>query len=460
MVRVPFPEPLVDQPAAGAVPLWFVTERDIEEQRLPDATGCAVVPGAWCAANDFRGERQRVLPVPASDGTLAGVLVGCGRSADPEDLAPVFGAALAERLPAGTFRIASELGPVAATALALGFGIGCYRYTRYRKSASPPKASLCWPRAADRAYVRRAIAADRLARDLINTPAADLGPAELAVAIASLADRTAATYTEIVGDDLLTQGYPAVHAVGRAASAAPRVCELRHGEHGPRVTLIGTGVCFDTGGLDLKPSSAMGLMKKDMGGAACVLALAQMLIDARVPVRLRVIVPVVENSVSAAAFRPGDVLRTRKGLTVEVGNTDAEGRLILADALAAAMEEGPDLVIDLATLTGAARVALGAELPAAFSGSAALLAELQAHAELARDPLWPLPLWDGYDDELASKIADLCNVSSGGQAGAIIAALFLRRFVSEPAAWLHVDLYPVARRVPSRRRCARCTRCW
>ena len=259
--------------------------------------------------------------------------------------------------------------------------------------------------------------------------------------MAAVADRYGATFTEIVGEDLLARGFPAVHAVGRAAARAPRLVEMRAGLGGPRVTLVGKGVCFDTGGLDLKPSAAMLLMKKDMGGAACALALAQMLLDAQVPIRLRLLIPAVENSVSGNAFRPGDVLPTRAGLTVEVGNTDAEGRLLLADALALAEEEDPDLLIDFATLTGAARVALGPELPAVFTASDALAQELASHAELSQDPLWRLPLWEGYEEELNSKVADLANVGASGQAGAIVAALFLRRFVAPRRAWLHVDLY-------------------
>ena len=257
-----------------------------------------------------------------------------------------------------------------------------------------------------------------------------------------MAERQGASCEVIVGDDLLKRNYPAVHAVGRAAACAPRLIDISWGrpEH-PRVTLVGKGVCFDSGGLDVKPAAGMLLMKKDMGGAACVLALAQMLIECGLAIRLRVLVPAVENSISGDAYRPGDVLRTRKGLTVEVGNTDAEGRLVLCDGLAEADAAGSDLIIDMATLTGAARIALGPELPAVYCSDASLLAEFVQLAESEHDPVWPMPLWAGYDDELASKLADLSNVSSTSYSGSIIAALFLKRFVTQCPRWLHIDLF-------------------
>ncbi|MBS0396692.1 MAG: leucyl aminopeptidase family protein, partial [Proteobacteria bacterium] len=302
-------------------------------------------------------------------------------------------------------------------------------------------AELVPPEGADLAHVRRVAEADALARDLINTPACDLGPAQLAEAVTRVARRYGAEVRDVIGEGLLAERLPAIHAVGRAAARAPRLVELRHGVAGPRLTLVGKGVCFDSGGLDLKPSSGMALMKKDMGGAACALALAQLVMDARLPVRLRLLVPAVENSIGADAYRPGDVLATRAGTTVEVTNTDAEGRLVLADALALACEEQPDLVVDLATLTGAARVALGPELPALYASPEALAAELAGHGRAVGDALWPMPLWVGYEDELASKVADLVNAPSSGFAGSVVAALFLRRFVGEAIPWLHVDLY-------------------
>ncbi|MFO1395225.1 MAG: leucyl aminopeptidase family protein, partial [Steroidobacteraceae bacterium] len=316
-------------------------------------------------------------------------------------------------------------------------------YDRYRRPATANRtpASLVPPSLADMTHVRRMGAALSMARDLVNTPAADLGPVELAAHTLDLATRRGAT-GRVVHGDALAEGYPAIHAVGRAATAAPRLVDFTWGEaSAPKVTLVGKGVCFDTGGLDVKPSSGMLLMKKDMGGAASVLALARMVMESALPVRLRVLIPAVENAIAGNAYRPGDVLRTRKGLSVEVGNTDAEGRLVLADALAAADEETPDLLVDLATLTGAARVALGPELPALFGKREATVQSLATHGRALGDPLWPMPLWDGYDDEFSSRVGDINNVSPSGFAGSIIGALFLRRFVTASPDWVHVDLY-------------------
>jgi leucyl aminopeptidase len=301
---------------------------------------------------------------------------------------------------------------------------------------------LVAPPGADVTYAEAAANASAFARDLINTPANDMGPAELAGAAVDLATRHSARARIVVGDELQAENYPLIHAVGAASPRLPRLIDLRWGDPtGLRVTLVGKGVCFDTGGLDLKPSAGMLLMKKDMGGAACTLALAELLMRLNARIRLRVLIPAVENSVAGNSFRPGDVLRSRKGLSVEIGNTDAEGRLVLADALAEADLEHPDLLIDMATLTGAARVALGPELPAAFSTDAELLTQLREKGDLEADPIWPLPLWAGYDDELASKIADVNNVSATPFAGSILGALFLKRFVTATAAWLHLDMY-------------------
>jgi leucyl aminopeptidase len=284
-------------------------------------------------------------------------------------------------------------------------------------------------------------AALAMARDLINTPAADLTPEQLVHEALEMATRCGAQ-GRVISGDALREGYPAVHAVGRAAAAAPRLLDFSWGDAGaPRVTLVGKGVCFDSGGLDLKPAAGMLLMKKDMGGAACALALARTIMESALPVRLRVLVPAVENAVAGNAYRPGDVLKTRKGITVEVGNTDAEGRLVLADALAEADSERPDLLVDFATLTGAARVALGPELPALFGSRESTLEAAVRHGRRLADPLWPMPLWNGYDDELASKVADVSNVSGSTFAGAIIGGLFLRRFVSPATDWLHLDLF-------------------
>jgi leucyl aminopeptidase len=281
-----------------------------------------------------------------------------------------------------------------------------------------------------------------LTRDLINTPTNDMGPEAIEAAVRALAKRHKATVSVVKGDALLARNFPMIHAVGRASAEAPRLIDMRWGPKGaPKVTLVGKGVAFDTGGLDIKPASSMLLMKKDMGGAANVLGLAHMVMAAGLKVSLRVLVPAVENSISANAFRPGDVLTSRKGITVEIGNTDAEGRLILADALAYADEEAPDLVLDMATLTGAARVALGPELPPFFTDDEALAAELTAAAVSEADPLWRLPLWNGYDQKYASKIADINNVNTDGFAGAIVAALFLRRFVRKAKSWAHFDVF-------------------
>ena len=429
-------ELLSSDATTASCPLWLVTEPGLQAwlEQQPRAVA------AWVRANGFQAERARMLAIPGEQGAIAAALVGLGPLEQIRDLKVWHSAGLSERLPAQTYHLATALPPQAATHFALGWLIGGYRLGRYRSAAPTRRASLVPPAGADIAYVEAAGAANALARDLINTPANDLGPAELAAAAQELATRFDATCELIEGDRL--RAYPLVQGVGAGSPRAPRLIDLRWGDPGaPKVTLVGKGVCFDTGGLDLKPSAGMLLMKKDMGGAACALALAQMLMELSAPVRLRVLIPAVENSIDGAAYRPGDVLRSRKGLTVEIGNTDAEGRLVLADALAEADSERPDLLLDLATLTGAARVALGPELPAAFSTDETLLTQLRAHGEEEADPIWPLPLWSGYDDELASKVADLCNVSAAPFAGSIIGALFLKRFVTSTARWLHVDLY-------------------
>jgi leucyl aminopeptidase len=353
-------------------------------------------------------------------------------------------AGLAERLPPRRYHLAQEFTRDEATQLCLGVAYGTYRFDRYRPAKSEVP-SIEAPPNADVQFVALAAESLRMARDWINTPTQDLGPAELAGAAQRLAERHQAAYQEWVGEGLLAANFPAIHAVGRASSAAPRLVELRWRPHAaesyPRVTLVGKGVCFDSGGLDIKSSAGMALMKKDMGGAAVALALAHMLMSAGLRAELRVLVPAVENAISGNAYRPGDVLATRKGLTVEVGNTDAEGRLVLCDALAFADAEHPDLLIDFATLTGAARVALGPELPALFGNDDGLVHDLARAAAAEHDPLWPMPLWASYEDELNSKIADLNNVASSTFAGAIFGALFLKRFVSESTPWLHIDLY-------------------
>ena len=422
----------------GGRPLWLLTESELPAWLA--AQPPAIV--SWVRAHAFQAERHRVLALPSPEGGLAGIAVGLGALRAPSELTLWHAAALPDRLPAGHYAVASALSPTAATQFVLGWLMGSYRMARYRSATQPAQASLCAPAGADLVYARAAAEACALARDLINTPANDMGPAELAQAGADLAARHHAQARVVSASELETLGYPLIRAVGAGSPRAPRLLDLRWGEPtAPRVTLVGKGVCFDTGGLDLKPSAAMLLMKKDMGGAACVLGLGSLLMSLEAPIQLRVLIPCVENSIDGLAYRPGDVLRSRKGLTVEIGNTDAEGRLVLADALAEADSERPALLIDLATLTGAARTALGPELPAAFCTDEQLMSAARTSADAEADPLWPMPLWPGYDDELTSKIADLGNVSATAFAGSIVAALFLKRFVTATPAWLHVDLY-------------------
>jgi leucyl aminopeptidase len=432
-------EVLLTAGAADSRPLWLLTESDLprwlSEQPAPVAS--------WVRSHAFQAERHRVLAYPGADGGIGGAVAGLGSLRSVGELKVWHAAGLSDRLPAQVYHVANELRQDAATHFVLGWLMGSYRMMRYRSVApATPRAVLVAPPEADLAYADAAASANSFARDLINTPANDMGPAELAAAAVGLATRYGARSSVIVGDELQARDFHLIHGVGAGSPRPPRLIDLRWGNSGARkVTLVGKGVCFDTGGLDLKPSAGMLLMKKDMGGAACTLGLAQMLMQLDAPVQLRVLIPAVENSIDGNAYRPGDVLRSRKGLSVEIGNTDAEGRLVLADALAEADLERPDLLIDMATLTGAARVALGPELPAAFSTDENVLATLRIRGDEEADPIWPLPLWSGYDDELTSKIADLGNVSAAPFAGSIIGALFLKRFVTATPAWLHLDLY-------------------
>ena len=422
-----------------SIPLWLLHEDEIDTWREAQSPFIK----QWMSEQVFKGERHRVLLVPDSTGALLMAVGGLGKRVG--SLSLWHAAGFADRLPPRRFRLAQEWSAADATQLCLGFVYGAYRFERYRPSKAERTATVEAPTNADQKFAAAAAESLDLARDLINTPANDLGPTQLAAAARQLAERRGAQYREWVGEELLAAGFPAIHAVGRASTSAPRLIDLQWSPPGgqdlPRLTLIGKGVCFDSGGLDIKPSSGMALMKKDMGGAAVALGLANLLMRARIRARLRVLVPAVENAISGNAYRPGDVLATRKGLTVEVGNTDAEGRLVLCDALALADAEKPDLMIDFATLTGAARVALGPELPALFGSDDSLVQALARTAALEHDPLWPMPLWMGYDDELGSKIADLNNVAASGLAGAIFGALFLKRFVTDTPNWLHLDLY-------------------
>jgi leucyl aminopeptidase len=418
--------------SADAIPIWFVTAASYPEvrQRL-DAPA-----RAFADAAGFEPKPGQYLLLPGKAG-IGGVLFGLEAADDAKDL--FLAGRLPQHLPAGVFRFAND--PHDARLAALAFALGCYGFARYRKSEGRA-IKLDPPQSVDREDLARVVAAVTLGRDLINTPANDMGPAQLEEAARALAARYQADIHVTVGDDLLRENYPLVHAVGRASAGAPRMIELTWGQAGdPRVSLVGKGVCFDSGGLDIKSDSAMLLMKKDMGGAATVLALAQMIMDRKLEVRLAVLIPAVENAISGAAYRPRDVYRSRKGLTVEIGNTDAEGRLVLADALARADENAPELLIDMGTLTGAARVALGPDLPPFYTQDQALAEALARHATAENDPLWRLPLWQPYDAMLDSKVADLNNVASNSFAGSILCALFLQRFVERAKAWLHLDIF-------------------
>lgn len=389
----------------------------------------------WVKAQGFTARPDTALPLPAKDGALRGLLLGI-------DAPGIWSLAHAPaQLQSGTYRIDAPWSANELSEAALGFALAQYQYNRYR-TAEAKSIRLALPASVDRAALQHRADAQFLARDLINTPPNDMGPQQLALAAKAVAKLTGATYREVIGPQLLQQNYPAIHAVGRAAEQAPRLIELTYGKKNhPLLVLVGKGVTFDTGGLDLKPYASMKLMKKDMGGAALMLALTQLMIQQKLPVRLRLLIPAVENSVSGNAFRPQDIIQSRKGLTIEIGSTDAEGRLILADALAAGDEETPDLMIDAATLTGAARTALGTELPALFSNREDIARELLAAAQRVNDPLWQLPLWKGYAKYVNSPIADVTNTPNYGFAGSITAALFLERFVSPQTPWIHLDTY-------------------
>ncbi|MCO5090264.1 M17 family metallopeptidase [Bosea sp. (in: a-proteobacteria)] len=424
---------LLTPASAAAIPVHVVSASGWPalQERLPTAQrGFALAQGFTARAG------QHAL-LPDAEGALAAVLLGIDAAARrPDPFAP---GRLAALLPAGDYALSGEIGDCGLAAL--GWLLQGYRFDRYRKP-NPPGARLVVPEGVDGEEVRLIAESTMLARDLVNTPANDLGPGEIEAAIRALAAECGATVASIVGDDLLARGFPMIHAVGRASPRAPRLVDLVWGDAAhPKVTLVGKGVAFDTGGLDLKPGAAMLLMKKDMGGAAAAIAAARMIMLAKLPVRLRLLVPAVENAVAGNAFRPGDVLASRKGLSVEIGNTDAEGRLILADALTLADEEAPDLLVDFATLTGAARTALGPELPPFYTHDEGLAAEIARLGMAVNDPVWRLPLWPGYDGLLDSRIADLNHVSSGAMAGSVTAALFLNRFVEKTRSYAHFDIY-------------------
>jgi leucyl aminopeptidase len=427
--------PSFAEPSAAARALHAVSPDDLPTWRAAQPAPWQ----AWLESTGFEAGLGELRLLPGADGQVAAAVVGLGTA--KARARQRFGVVKAVgQLPAGDWTLQGNLTPDQVTEAALGWLLQGYAFTRYRRSKSDKaQARLVAPADVDVARLTAMASAEFLTRDLINTPAADMGPADLQEAFMALAARSGAETQVVVGDDLLTHGFPMVHAVGRASTRAPRIMSMAWGTKGPAVTLVGKGVCFDTGGLDLKPSSGMLQMKKDMGGAATVLGLAQMIMDLALPVRLRVIVPAVENSVSGNAMRPRDILRSRKGLTVEINNTDAEGRLILADALAWADEDKPDLVVSIATLTGAARVAVGPDLAPFFTDDEALAQGLQAAASKGFDPVWRMPFWEAYEPLIEPGIADLDNAPSGGFAGAITAALFLRRFVAAP--YMHFDIF-------------------
>ncbi|MEX2311429.1 MAG: leucyl aminopeptidase family protein [Rhodospirillales bacterium] len=417
--------------ASDATPVHLISESRF------DAWCAEAAPAtqSWIAAHGFKAAPGKHLVVPGQDGAIACVIVGIS---DPASLWDT--GALAKSLPAGTYALSGEVAAADAEAALLGWLLGSYDFDRYKKAAPAP-AQLLVPAGIDAARVIALHDATRLARDLINTPANDLGPTALADAARTLAKQFDADIRVITGDALLAENYPAVHAVGRAAADAPRLIEMTWGnpEH-PTVALIGKGVCFDTGGLDIKPAAGMKMMKKDMGGAAHVLGIAHCVMALGMKIHLKVLIPAVENAIAGNAMRPLDVVRTRAGISIEIGNTDAEGRVILADALTRAAEANPEMMIDFATLTGAARVALGTELPALFCNDDQLAAAVLASGTSTSDPLWRMPLWPGYRKMIEGKVADITNAPEGGYAGAITAALFLERFVPEGTPWAHIDV--------------------
>lgn len=424
------PQLVAADAAQGAVPIRFAASAE------------ALDPAArrWGETNGFAGKPGQLLVVPDAQGGVAQIVVGTGGAFDP-----MVARGLSARLPGGLYRLEAE--PEAARRAALAFLLGTYVFDRYKARTDRAPVRLVAPEGLDLAETSRIAAACALAREMVDTPAADMGPLQIETIAREIAEESGATIAVTTGDALLEANYPAVHAVGRAAAPhrAPRLIEIGWNldrTERPLVALVGKGVVFDTGGLDLKPAAGMRNMKKDMGGSAHALALGRLVMQADLPVRLVVIVAAVENAVSGDAFRPGDILGTRKGLTVEVGNTDAEGRLILADALTRAGEHAPDLTLDFATLTGAARIALGPELPPLYTDDDALAEGLSQAGKAVGDPLWRMPLWPGYRPALEAEIADLRNDPAGwAQAGSVTAALFLQKFAPETGAWAHMDIF-------------------
>jgi len=431
-------ELFTDRATAAARAIWPVRPADLEGL-LATLTPAQA---SWVRGHGFKAAARRHLAIPAADGSIAGVLLGLGDGPDRPGAEPASAllGLLPPVLPPGDYAIATALDDPGLAAVA--WGLGGYRFRRYKSANGEPLPRLVLPPAADAALVCATVDAVSFGRDLINTPSNDMGPAELEAAARSIAGRHGAAVTVITGDELIAQNFPLIHAVGRASPRAPRLIDMVAGPpDAPKVTIVGKGICFDTGGLDIKPANAMLLMKKDMGGAAAGLALAQMVLATRLRVRLRLLIAAAENSISGNAFRPGDVIASRSGKTVEIGNTDAEGRLVLSDALSLADEERPELILSFATLTGAARVAVGPEIAPYYTDGEEFAGTLDRAAIEVADPVWRMPLAPAYESWLDSPVADLNNVAEGGFAGSVVAALFLKRFVRNARTFAHFDIY-------------------
>jgi leucyl aminopeptidase len=435
------PDEVLIAPGTGAagIPIWLAGQGDWKKslEHLPSAQI------AWLEANGFDGVARKFVVLPGPEGTIEGVVLGIGTADGPSAAiaASTLIGTLPPVLPSGAYR----LGDAAAcdpTMAVIAWGLGAYAFRRYKANGTRKGPQLIMPETADGKQAMAAVEGVWLGRDLINTPANDMGPAELEIAARALGARHDAAVEAVIGDDLIEKNFPLIHAVGRASARPPRLIDLTWGRaDAPKITLIGKGICFDTGGLDIKSASGMLLMKKDMGGAAAALALAHMIMSAGLDVRLRVLIPAAENAIAGASFRPSDVIRSRAGMTVEIGNTDAEGRLVLADALAVADEEAPDYLFTFATLTGAARVALGPDLAPFFCDDEGLASEIGASGMAVADPVWRLPLTTPYESWIESNVADMNNVAEGGFAGAVVAAIFLKRFVKQARAFAHFDIY-------------------
>jgi len=420
-----------EKPSPTAVPLVPIRKNELEQW-------LAMAPQRlrrWLEASGFKARPGQCLALPDEQGNIQSCIFGMQDEGWLYQLSAIY-----RDLPEGTYILLSDWTEEQVCQSSLGWGLAAYRFDRYRKNGQPARTLELKPGIA--LQVQALCTAQCLVRDLVNTPTEDLGPEQLADAVLAEAGRFGAKCTIITGEELLRHNFPAIHAVGRASTNAPRLVEMTWGKaDAPLLALVGKGVCFDTGGLDLKNSSGMALMKKDMGGAAIALALARLVMEHQLPIRLLVLIPAVENSVSGNAYRPGDVIATRKGLSVEIGNTDAEGRVVLSDALALACEHDPDLVIDFATLTGAARVALGGDLPPLFSNRADLARAIQQAGDEVEDPLWTMPLYQPYVEQIKSPIADLNNSSKSPYGGCITAALFLQQFVASKTPWVHIDTF-------------------